>query len=65
MNLLLTKYFFPYIDKGYRQEQTPLFSRVVDGKPLAAVLAKELRELTPSQIIEEIEYAQREVELAD
>ena len=63
MNLLTEKYFFPYIEAGYSQRQTPLFSREVDGKPLEEVLAKELREFSPAQIQKEIEYAQKEVEL--
>jgi len=57
------KYYFNYIDAGYAHEQTPLFSGVVDDKQFCVVLAEELREFSPGQIIKEIEYARREVDL--
>jgi len=63
MNLILDKYFFKYIDEGYKQNETPLFKGVIDGKLLVDVVSQELTEWSAGKIVQEIGFARKEVEL--
>jgi len=37
---ILETYFFGYIDRGLGADDTPLFTRTFDGRPLASVVAE-------------------------
>lgn len=63
MKELLEKYFFNFIDKGVSQSETPLFSGVFDGKPLADAVAIDNPHLQADQIGTLICHARKEVEL--
>ncbi|HRJ73815.1 MAG TPA: hypothetical protein PLS03_16450 [Terrimicrobiaceae bacterium] len=39
---ILETYFFVYIDRGIGADETPLFTRTLDGQPLSSVIAEEL-----------------------
>lgn len=36
---ILRTYFFDYIDRGIGADETPLFTRMLDGQPLSQVIA--------------------------
>ncbi len=38
---ILETYFFAYIDRRIGADETPLFTRDLDGEPLAAVIARD------------------------
>ena len=38
---ILESYFFGYIDRGIGADETPLFTRTLDGEPLSGVIAEE------------------------
>ena len=38
---ILETYFFGYIDRGIGADETPLFTRTLDGQPLSGVIAEE------------------------
>ncbi len=38
---ILESYFFGYIDRGIGADETPLFTRTLDGQPLSDVIAEE------------------------
>ena len=38
---ILESYFFGYIDRGIGADETPLFTRTLDGQPLSGVIAEE------------------------
>ena len=38
---ILESYFFGYIDRGIGADETPLFTRTLDGLPLSGVIAEE------------------------
>ncbi|MGC1481317.1 MAG: hypothetical protein WA771_12475 [Chthoniobacterales bacterium] len=37
---ILETYFFQYIDRRIGADETPLFTRTLDGEPLSAVVAR-------------------------
>jgi hypothetical protein len=61
MNALLNKYFFCYIDKGFGQDETPLFSGIYNGKALDKAVADDFLELRESEVLELIDFARQEV----
>ena len=63
MNNILYKYFFKYIDQGFNQGQTPLFSGVYNGQTLIAAVSLDFLELREDEVIELIEHAKHEVRL--
>lgn len=63
MRDLLEKYFFAFIDRCVSQNETPLFSGIYEGKPLADALAADNPHLQADQIEKLISQAQKEVEL--
>lgn len=63
MNTLLNKYFFAYIDRGFTQDETPLFTGIIDGKPLTDAVSQDFLELRRDEVAELIDFAKREVEL--
>lgn len=40
--IILESYFFGYIDRGIGADETPLFTRTLDGQPLSRVIAEKL-----------------------
>lgn len=38
---ILESYFFGYIDRGIGADETPLFTRTLNGQPLSGVIAEE------------------------
>jgi len=38
---ILESYFFGYIDRGVGADETPLFTRTLNGQPLSGVIAEE------------------------
>lgn len=59
---ILENYFFGYIDRGIGADETPLFTRTLDGKPLSTVVAEEF-ELSPHYADAAIDMARQEVAL--
>ena len=59
---ILETYFFRYIDRGIGADETPLFTRTLDGKPLSGVIAEEF-ELSPHHAEAAIYMARQEVAL--
>lgn len=39
--IILECYFFGYIDRGIGADETPLFTRTLNGQPLSGVIAEE------------------------
>jgi len=39
--VILESYFFGYIDRGIGADETPLFTRTLNGQPLSGVIAEE------------------------
>ena len=59
---ILETYFFGYIDHGIGADETPLFTRMFDGKPLSGVIAEEF-ELPLHYAEVAIDMARQEVAL--
>ncbi len=59
---ILENYFFGYIDRGIGADETPLFTRTLNGKPLSTVIADEL-DLPPHYAEAAIDMARQEVAL--
>ncbi|MBE2203663.1 MAG: hypothetical protein IAE94_04955 [Chthoniobacterales bacterium] len=59
---ILETYFFGYIDRGVGADETPLFTRTLDGKPLSGVIAEEFS-LPPHYAEAAIDMARQEVAL--
>ncbi len=38
---IIETYFFGYIDRGIGADETPLYTRTFDGKPLSTVIAQQ------------------------
>lgn len=38
---ILESYFFGYIDRGIGADETPLFTRTLNGQPLSGIIAEE------------------------
>jgi len=57
---ILETYFFGYIDRGIGADETPLFTRTLDGKPLSDVIAEEF-ELPLSHAEAALDMARQEV----
>lgn len=59
---ILETYFFSYIDRRIDADETPLFTRTLDGEPLAVVIAQAFN--LPSAYAEAaIDLARQEVAL--
>lgn len=61
-NTILETYFFGYIDRGVGADETPLFTRMLNGRPLAAAVAEEFQ-LSPAGAEEAIDLVRKEVAL--
>lgn len=59
---ILENYFFDYIDRGIGADETPLFTRTLDGRPLSTVVAEEF-DLAPHYADAAIDMARQEVAL--
>ena len=59
---ILEIYFFSFIDRGVGADETPLFTRCVDGQPLSSAIAAEFH-LTVSEADAAINLARQEVAL--
>lgn len=59
---IIESYFFSYIDRGIGADETPLFTRTLDGKPLSEVIATRF-ELPPHYAEAAIDMARQEVAL--
>lgn len=59
---ILQTYFFNPIDRGIGADETPLFTRRLDGKPLSHVIA-ETFQLPPHEAEAVIDMARQEVAL--
>ncbi len=59
---ILERYFFGYVDRRVGADETPLFTRKLDGEALATVIAREFS-LSPQQADAAIEAARQEVAL--
>ncbi len=59
---LLETYFFSYIDCGIDADETPLFTRTLDGKSLSGIIAEEF-ELPLHSAETAINMARQEVAL--
>jgi len=59
---LLETYFFGYIDRGINAQETPLFTRTYEGKPLSTVIARAFQ-LSAQEAQAAIEAAWQEVVL--
>ncbi len=60
--VILETHFFGYIDRGIGADETPLFTRTIDGRPLVTTVAQEFR-LSPPCAEESIALARKEVAL--
>lgn len=60
--IILETYFFGYIDRGVGADETPLFTLMHDGRPLAATVA-EAFQLSSAGAEEAIDLARKEVAL--
>ena len=59
---VLQKYFWDFVDRGDATADTPLFTGIHGGEPLAAVIAREFG-LPPHEAESAIEIARKEVAL--
>jgi hypothetical protein len=59
---ILETYFFGYIDRGIGADETPLFTRSLDGTPLSVVVAEKF-DLPPHYAEAAIDMARQEVAL--
>ena len=53
-------YFFGFIDRGIGADETPLYTKIHDGEPLAQVVARDF-DLSESEAAAAIETARQEV----
>lgn len=60
--VILETYFFGYIDRGIGADETPLFTRTFEGRPLVTAVAEEIQ-LSPACVEEVIDLARKEVAL--
>ena len=61
-NQILDAYFWDFVDRGDVPADTPLFTGLKDGEPLAAVIAREFG-LAPHDAESAVEIARKEVAL--
>jgi hypothetical protein len=59
---ILERYFWDFVDRGTTPADTPLFTGIHGGEPLAAVIARELG-LAPHDAESTVEIARKEVAL--
>ena len=59
---ILQRYFWDFVDRGTTPADTPLFTDIHGGEPLAAVIARELG-LAPHDAESAIDIARKEVAL--
>jgi hypothetical protein len=59
---VLARYFWDFVDRGDAPANTPLFTGIHGGEPLAAVIARELG-LAPHAAESAVEIARKEVAL--
>ena len=59
---ILERYFWDFVDRGDAPADTPLFTGIHGGEPLAAVIAREFG-LAPHEAESAIEIARKEVAL--
>ena len=59
---ILERHFWNFVDRGTTPADTPLFSGIHGGEPLAAVIARELG-LAPHAAESAVEIARNEVAL--
>jgi hypothetical protein len=59
---ILEIYFFGYIDRGIGADETPLFTRTFEEKPLSAAVAEQFQ-LSAACAEEAIDLARKEVAL--
>jgi len=59
---ILETYFFGYIDRGIGADETPLFTRTLDGQPLSGIVAEKF-ELPLHHAEAAIDTARQEVAL--
>ncbi len=59
---IIETYFFGYIDRGIGADETPLYTRTFDGKPLSTVIAEKF-ELPLHYAEAAIDMARHEVAL--
>lgn len=57
---IIENYFFGYIDRDIGADETPLFTRTLDGRPLARVVAEKFQ-LSPHYAEAAIDMARQEV----
>jgi hypothetical protein len=59
---ILQRYFWDFVDKGVASADTPLFTGIHGGKPLAAIITREFG-LPLHEAESAIDIARKEVEL--
>ena len=59
---ILQRYFWDFVDRGTTLADTPLFTGIHGGEPLAAVIAREFG-LAPHDAESAVEIARKEVAL--
>ena len=59
---ILERYFWDFVDRGDAPADTPLFTGIHGGEPLAAVIAREFG-LAPHEAESAIDIARKEVAL--
>ena len=59
---ILQRYFWDFVDRGTTPADTPLFTGIHGGEPLARVIAREF-DLRPHEAESAIEVARKEVAL--
>ena len=59
---ILERYFWDFVDRGHAPADTPLFTGIHRGEPLAAVIAREFG-LAPHDAESAVEIARKEVAL--
>ena len=59
---ILQRYFWDFVNRGTTPADTPLFTSIHGGEPLAAVIARELG-LAPHAAESAVEIARKEVAL--
>ena len=59
---ILQRYFWDFMDRGCAPADTPLFTGIHGGEPLAAIIAREIG-LAPHAAESAVEIARKEVAL--
>lgn len=59
---ILERYFFGYIDRQVAADETPLFTRSLDGESLGTVIARDFS-ISPQEAEAALEAARQEVAL--